>query len=171
MLTTNMNGNHIWINKQLLLQFTLKEFSGNITHITSFISIYVWSVWNAGQSVIFLHYLSHESALTVYLCLLCSYHLFPPFIRRGLFFFNVPYCLNWRVYVTQWRLLLNSDKINMLIIGPAQHRHLFKDTTLSLDKCTITQSGSAKNLSVIFDSTLFFQMNIMNCVFSPSLYR
>ena len=57
-------------------------------------------------------------------------------------------------------LLLNSDKTEMLVIGPARHRHKFDQVTVTLDNCVISQSSTVKNLGVMFDSTLSFDQHI-----------
>ncbi len=33
--------------------------------------------------------------------------------------------------------MLNTDKTEMLIVGPAKHKQLFKDVSLYLDGCVI----------------------------------
>ena len=55
-------------------------------------------------------------------------------------------------------LLLNSDKTEMLVIGPARH-HVDQVTT-TLDNCVISQSSPVKNLGFTLDSTLSFDQHI-----------
>ncbi|XP_072769508.1 uncharacterized protein [Nerophis lumbriciformis] len=66
--------------------------------------------------------------------------------------------------IEQWMsanfLQLNAKKMEMLIIGPARHRHLFNNTTLTFDNQTITQGDSVKNLGIIFDPALSFESHI-----------
>lgn len=57
-------------------------------------------------------------------------------------------------------LLLNSDPIEMLVIGPIRHRHQFDQLTVTLDSCLISLSLTAKNLRVTFDPTLSFYEHI-----------
>ncbi len=54
-------------------------------------------------------------------------------------------------------LLLNSDKIEILLIGPKNSTQNLLD--LQLDGCTVT-SSTVKNLGVILDSKLFFENHI-----------
>ncbi len=54
-------------------------------------------------------------------------------------------------------LLLNSDKIEILLIGPKNSTQNLLD--LQLDGCTVT-SSTIKNLGVILDSKLFFENHI-----------
>ncbi|XP_061907768.1 uncharacterized protein LOC133652732, partial [Entelurus aequoreus] len=66
--------------------------------------------------------------------------------------------------IKQWMsanfLQLNAKKTEMLIICPAQHQHLFNNTTLTFDNQTIKQGDSVKNLGIIFDPTLSFESHI-----------
>uniref|UniRef100_A0A667Z0D5 Reverse transcriptase domain-containing protein n=1 Tax=Myripristis murdjan TaxID=586833 RepID=A0A667Z0D5_9TELE len=57
-------------------------------------------------------------------------------------------------------LLLNSDKTEMLVVGPPRHRHCFEQLTVLLDNCVISQSVAAKNLGVTFDPCLSFDRHI-----------
>ncbi|XP_061759223.1 probable RNA-directed DNA polymerase from transposon BS isoform X1 [Nerophis ophidion] len=70
-------------------------------------------------------------------------------------------CLN---EIKQWMsanfLQLNAKKTEMLIIGPARHRPLFNNTTLTFDNQIIKQGDSVKNLGIIFDPTLSFESHI-----------
>uniref|UniRef100_A0A4W6F8H6 Reverse transcriptase domain-containing protein n=1 Tax=Lates calcarifer TaxID=8187 RepID=A0A4W6F8H6_LATCA len=63
-------------------------------------------------------------------------------------------------WMSQNFLLLNSDKTEMLVIGPARYRHQFDHVTISLDNCVISQSTTAKNLGVTLDRTLSFDQHI-----------
>ncbi len=69
-------------------------------------------------------------------------------------------------------LLLNADKTEMLVVGPARLRHQFDNLTLTLDSCVISQSMAAKNLGVTFDPCLSFDKHIreitQDYLFSPT---
>nr|XP_049600686.1 radical S-adenosyl methionine domain-containing protein 1, mitochondrial isoform X1 [Syngnathus scovelli] len=76
---------------------------------------------------------------------------------------NLEACLT---EIKQWMSLnflrLSPDKTEMLLIGPTRYQHLFKETTITIDNSTITQSDTVANLGVIFDQTLSFQKHIKN---------
>ncbi|XP_072770121.1 uncharacterized protein [Nerophis lumbriciformis] len=80
-------------------------------------------------------------------------------------------CLN---EIKQWMsanfLQLNAKKMEMLIIGPARHRHLFNNTTLTFDKQTITQGDSVKHLGINFDPTLSFELHIKSVTKTAFFY-
>ncbi len=56
-------------------------------------------------------------------------------------------------------LLLNSDKTEILLIGPKNSTQNLLDYNLQLDGCTVT-SSTVKNLVVILDSNLSFENHI-----------
>ncbi len=56
-------------------------------------------------------------------------------------------------------LLLNSDKTEILLIGPKNSTQNRLDHNLQLDRCTVT-SSTVKNLGVILDSNLSFENHI-----------
>ncbi len=56
-------------------------------------------------------------------------------------------------------LLLNSDKTEILLIGPKNSTQNLLDYNLQLDGCTVT-SSTVKNLGVILDSNLSFENHI-----------
>ncbi len=58
-------------------------------------------------------------------------------------------------------LLLNSDKTEILIIGPKNSTQNLLDYNLQLDGCNVT-SSTVKNLGVILDSNLSFENHISN---------
>ncbi len=58
-------------------------------------------------------------------------------------------------------LLLNSDKTEILIIGPNNSTQNLLDYNLQLDGCPVT-SSTVKNLGVILDSNLSFEKHISN---------
>ena len=57
-------------------------------------------------------------------------------------------------------LLLNSAKTEMLLISPTKLSHLQDTFTLSLDDCVIHSRDRVKNLGVVFDYTLSFNLHI-----------
>ncbi len=56
-------------------------------------------------------------------------------------------------------LLLNSDKTEILLIGPKNSTQNLLDYNLHLDRCPVT-SSTVKNLGVILDSNLSFENHI-----------
>ncbi len=58
--------------------------------------------------------------------------------------------------MTNTFLLLNSDKTEILFIGPKNSTQNLLDHNLKLDGCTVT-SSIVKNLGVILDSNLSFE--------------
>ncbi len=58
-------------------------------------------------------------------------------------------------------LLLNSDKTEILLIGPKDSPQNLLDYNLQLDGCNVT-SSTVKNLGVILDSNLSFENHISN---------
>ncbi len=69
------------------------------------------------------------------------------------------------VYVKDWMtnncLLLNSDKTEILLIGPKDSTQNLLDYNLQLDGCTVT-SSTVKILGVVLDSNLSFENHISN---------
>ncbi len=69
------------------------------------------------------------------------------------------------VYVKDWMtnncLLLNSDKTEILLIGPKNSTQNLLDYNLQLDGCTVT-SSTVKILGVVLDSNLSFENHISN---------
>ncbi len=57
---------------------------------------------------------------------------------------------NW---MTNSFLLLNSEKTEVLIIGPENHTSNNLEYCLTLDGCSLDSSSSVRNLGVLFDST------------------
>ncbi len=57
-------------------------------------------------------------------------------------------------------LLLNSEKTDVLIIGPKNHTSNNLEHGLTLDGCSLDSSSSVRNLGVLFDSNLsaFFHL-------------
>ncbi len=58
-------------------------------------------------------------------------------------------------------LLLNSDKTEILLIGPKNSTQNLLDHNLQLDGCNVT-SSTVTNLGVILDSNLSFENHISN---------
>ncbi len=56
-------------------------------------------------------------------------------------------------------LLLNSDKTEILLIGPKNSTHNLLDHSLKLDRCPVP-SSTVKNLGVVIDSNLSFENHI-----------
>ncbi len=63
--------------------------------------------------------------------------------------------------MTNNSLLLNSDKTEILLIGPKNSTQNLLDYNLQLDGCPFTYS-TVKNLGVILDSNLSFEKHISN---------
>ncbi len=68
---------------------------------------------------------------------------------------------NIKDWMTSNFLLLNSDKTEILIIGPKNSTQNLLDYNLQLDGCNVT-SSTVKNLGVILDSNLSFENHISN---------
>ncbi len=62
---------------------------------------------------------------------------------------------NIKDWMTNNFLLLNSDKTEILLIGPKNSTQNILDHNLQLDECTLT-SSTVKNLGVILDSNPSF---------------
>ncbi len=68
---------------------------------------------------------------------------------------------NIKDWMTSNFLLLNSDKTEILLIGPKNSTQNLLDYNLQLDGCNVT-SSTVKNLGVILDSNLSFENHISN---------
>ncbi len=66
---------------------------------------------------------------------------------------------NVKDWMTNNFLLLNSDKTEILLIGPKNSTQNLLDHNLQLDGCTVI-SSTVKNLGVILDSNLSFEYHI-----------
>ncbi len=66
---------------------------------------------------------------------------------------------NIKDWMTNNFILLNSDKTEILLIGPKNSTQNLLDHNLKLDGCTVT-SSTVKNLGVILDSNLSFENHI-----------
>ncbi len=67
--------------------------------------------------------------------------------------------LNVKDWMTNNFLLLNSDKTDILLIGPKNSTQNLLDYNWQLDGCPVT-SSTVKNLGVILDSNLSFENHI-----------
>ncbi len=77
---------------------------------------------------------------------------------------------NIKVWMTNNFLLLNTDKTEILLIGPKNSTQNLLDHNLQLDGCTVT-SSTVNNLGVIFDSNLSFENHISHVTrFKVSLF-
>ncbi len=66
---------------------------------------------------------------------------------------------NVKDWMTNHFLLLNSDKTEILFIGPKNSTQNLLDYKLQLDGCPVT-SSTVKNLGVVLDSNLSFENHI-----------
>ncbi len=66
---------------------------------------------------------------------------------------------NIKDWMTSNFLLLNSDKTEILLVGPKNSTQNLLDYNLQLDGCNVT-SSTVKNLGVILDSNLSFENHI-----------
>uniref|UniRef100_A0A673Y0T8 Reverse transcriptase domain-containing protein n=1 Tax=Salmo trutta TaxID=8032 RepID=A0A673Y0T8_SALTR len=57
-------------------------------------------------------------------------------------------------------LLLNSDKTEMLVLGPKKQRDLLLNLTINLDGCTVVSNKTVKDLGVTLDPDLSFEEHI-----------
>ncbi len=64
---------------------------------------------------------------------------------------------NW---MTNNFLLLNSEKTELLIIGPKNHTSNNLKHCLTLDGCSVDSSSSVRNLGMLFDSNLSFDSHV-----------
>ncbi len=64
---------------------------------------------------------------------------------------------NWMMYNF---LILNSEKTEVLIIGPKNHTSNCLEHGLTLDGCYFDSSSSVRNLGVLFDSNLSFDSHV-----------
>ncbi len=69
------------------------------------------------------------------------------------------YGKNIKDWITNNFLLLNSDKREILLIGPRNSTQNLLDNNLQLDRCPVT-SSMVKNLGVVLDRNLSFENHI-----------
>ncbi len=68
--------------------------------------------------------------------------------------------VNIKKWVTSNFLLLNSDKTEVLIIGPKTPTSNNLEHGLTLDGCSVDSLSSVRNLGVLFDNNLSFNSHI-----------
>ncbi|KAF4073148.1 hypothetical protein AMELA_G00255510, partial [Ameiurus melas] len=59
-------------------------------------------------------------------------------------------------------LLLNSDKTEILLLGPRVARSNLPDYTVTLDGLSVSSCTAVKDLGVIIDSSLSFDAHVDN---------
>ncbi|KAI5623477.1 hypothetical protein C0J50_17264, partial [Silurus asotus] len=75
--------------------------------------------------------------------------------------FNIIECVKEiRDWMTHNFLLLNSDKMEILLIGPKTSIQKLQHLNLHLDRCSVTTGSTVKDLRVILDSNLSFNNHI-----------
>ena len=57
-------------------------------------------------------------------------------------------------------LLLNSNKTEMLVLGPKKQRDLLLNLTINLNGCTVVSNKTVKDLGVTLDPDLSFDEHI-----------
>uniref|UniRef100_A0A8K9XEN3 Reverse transcriptase domain-containing protein n=1 Tax=Oncorhynchus mykiss TaxID=8022 RepID=A0A8K9XEN3_ONCMY len=62
-------------------------------------------------------------------------------------------------------LLLNSDKTEMLVLGPKKQRDLLLNLTINLNGCTVVSNKTVKDLGVTLDPDLSFEEHIKDSFF------
>ena len=71
-------------------------------------------------------------------------------------------CLLDKEWMTQNHLLLNSDKTEIMVVGPKSLRHKLSAYMPNIDGISITSSAVIKDLGVTLDSDLAFDAHIKN---------
>ena len=69
-------------------------------------------------------------------------------------------CVSDGKWMAENVLLLNSDKTEMLVLGPKKQRELLLNLTINLDGCTVVSNKTVKDLSVTLDHDLSFDEHI-----------
>ncbi|XP_030580839.1 uncharacterized protein LOC115777144, partial [Archocentrus centrarchus] len=65
-----------------------------------------------------------------------------------------------KAWMTSNFLLLNSDKTEILVLGPTNLRNMVSNQILTLDGITLASSNTERNLGVIFDQDMSFNAHI-----------
>ncbi|XP_034041739.1 uncharacterized protein LOC117524118, partial [Thalassophryne amazonica] len=65
-----------------------------------------------------------------------------------------------KTWMTSNFLLLNSDKTEVIVLGPKNLRNMVSNQILTLDGITLTSSNTVRNLGVIFDQDMSFKAHI-----------
>ena len=65
-----------------------------------------------------------------------------------------------KTWMTSNFLLLNSDKTEVIVFGPKQHRIRLSHNIATLEGFTLTSSTTVRNLGVIFDQDMSFNFHI-----------
>ena len=70
-------------------------------------------------------------------------------------------CLkNIKAWMTQNFLLLNSDKTEVVVIGPKHLRESLSEQIVTLDGVSLASSSTVRNLGVMFDQDMSFDQHI-----------
>jgi hypothetical protein len=67
-----------------------------------------------------------------------------------------------RTWMADFLKLLNSDKREMLVLGPKKQRDLLLNLTINLDGCTFISNKTVKDLVVTLEPDLSFDQHIKN---------
>ncbi len=70
------------------------------------------------------------------------------------------YIVDMKNWMTNNFLLLNSEKTEVLIIGPKNHTSNILEHCLTLDGCSLDSSSSVRHRGVLFDSNLSFDHHV-----------
>ena len=70
-------------------------------------------------------------------------------------------CLkDMNIWMTRSFLLLNSDKTEVIVLGPQHLRNTLSNDILTLDGTALASSSTARNLGVVLDQDMFFNSHI-----------
>ena len=75
-----------------------------------------------------------------------------------------------RKWMTANVILLNSDKTEMLVLGPKKQRYLLLNLTIDLDSCTVTSNKTVNDVGVTLDPELPLDEHI-NTVSRTAFFR
>ncbi len=110
------------------------------------------------KSIFLTHTMCCCLLLQIYLLLMTA------FVLQGHIFICGPmkhteYIVDIKKWMSNF-LLLNSEKTEVLIIGPKNHTGNNLEHCLTLDGCSLDSSSSVRNLGVIFDCNLSFDSHV-----------